>query len=154
MFGAETVHHFVIELPLEFFSCVWSQARVSSEELPPLFPLVLEALQFFCARWPSLSTSPQGASSTVVFASSSGASDRVRAWRVPPARAKVPLFARTRLRVSGGALVMAWLSLAERRLLVAHRSCICVAWGAVRHLPSCLALLCGWSHTTASFFSD
>ena len=38
---------------------------------------------------------------------------------------------------------MAWLSLAERRLLVAHRSCICVAWGAVRHLPSCLALQCG-----------
>ena len=54
--------------------------------------------------------------------------DRSRAPRNPLVRAKAPLSAGTRLSVSKEALVSAWFSLAERRLLVDHGSGIIVAW--------------------------
>ena len=44
--------------------------------------------------------------------------DRARAPRNPPVRAKMPLFAETRLSVTGGTLVLVSHSLAKGRLLV------------------------------------
>ena len=76
----------------------------------------------------------------MVFASTFRAADRGRALRNPPVRAKVPFFARTQLFVSGGALVVARLSLAEGRLLQIHGSCIIVAWKCEPHpceAPQC-----------------
>ena len=55
--------------------------------------------------------------------------DRSRAPRNPPLEAKGLLFAGTILSVSGGTLVVAWLSFAEGQLYVAHGSSIIVAWG-------------------------
>ena len=76
----------------------------------------------------------------MVFASTFRAADRGRAPRNLPVRAKVPFFARTQLFVSGGALVVARLSLAEGRLLQIRGSCITVAWKCEPHpceAPQC-----------------
>ena len=46
-----------LELLLEFFSCLWSQPLLSTEELPRFFLLVLEALSLLRTFSPVLSTS-------------------------------------------------------------------------------------------------
>ena len=91
----------------------------------------------------------------MVFASTCRAADRGRVPRNPPVRAKVPFFARTQLFVSGGALVVARLSLAEGRLLQIHGSCIIVAWRCGPPLSEAPQSMCSassqlrpgvWSH--------
>ena len=88
--------------------------------------------------------------------------DRTRAPRDPLVGAKAPLSAGTLLSLLKGALVSAWLSLAERRVLVAHGSGIIMAWGCEPPAPMLGTSMGpasssrpgGWSHTAAVFFSD
>ena len=132
--GVETVHHLSLELPLELLSCVWSQARLYSEELPRLVLLVVEALLFVCSRLPSLSTSPQVTwphvhEDSILACGFDVEVHRFVNWSSLPRLTRLVPFVRRESPCesegafvcrAGRALVMVWLFLADGRLLVAH----------------------------------